>query len=322
MLAAGCGSVNNGEPNEEADAGNVTGDTTPPAVVSISPADGSTGARADAEVVIVFSEPMDQLSVQNSLDTSDLGGVTFAWSNGGATLTITPDNPLEYAEGTGNDPAQTDAKQYTVILGTGATDEAGNPIEAGAQTIFTTLKSMTTTLGRVNALTGAGTPTGVTTDGDDFLYVGDDDLEGTASAYRGYITVDLSALPSTTVEVASATLKGYQLHENADPYGVLGNGTGLLLEHASFTLGSAAADNAAFNSEPLSAVGVFANTGDTDLSIDVTAQVRDDVTNRVARSDRSQYRLRFATFTNLDATANYVLISRDELTLDVVYLAP
>jgi hypothetical protein len=328
ILAAACGGVSGGGDDDGMGAPDAgidnpdEPDTTAPEILAITPANGAAGVRADATVVIEFSEPMDQLSVQNSLDTSDLGGVTFAWSDGGATLTITPDDALDYAEGEGNFPENIDPVSYHVVLGTGATDEAGNPVDVGVETLFTTLKSMTTTFARDNALTGAGTPSGVTTDADDFIYIGDDDLGGAANGYRGYITMDMSPLPDTTVAIVEATLAGYQLGESGDPYGELGDGTGIIMEHGVFTLGDSNADNAAFNMEPLSEVGVFADTGDTELGIDVTSQVADDLANRDDRSDRSQYRLRFETFTNLDATADYVVIGRDQLALDVVYLVP
>jgi len=327
LLLVGCGGSSEDDPAADAgqdhgaDAGDVE-DTTAPEILSVSPADNATGVRDDATVVFEFSEPMDQLSVQNSIDTSDLGGVSFAWSNGGATLTITPDEPLAYAEGTGNNPGDTNALRYTVVIGTGATDEAGNHVDIGAQTTFSTLKAISTSFGRDNALTGAGTPAGVTTDADDFLYVGDDALGGASNGYRGYITIDMGLLPTTAVEIASATLSGYQLAEIGSPYPALGAGSGVILDHSVFTLGDEAADNAAFNMMPLSQVGVLANAGDTALEIDVTSQAQDDLEHRNERDSLSQYRLRFTEFTNLDGTADYVLIGRDELTLDVVYLAP
>lgn len=326
VLMAACGGGGGSEGDDDPagpDAGmGVEPDTTAPTVLAISPVDGAGGVRADTVVVIEFSEPMDQLSVQNSVDTSDLGGVTFAWSDGGATLTITPDEPLVYATGEGLNPGSVWPNRYVVTLGTGAADEAGNALAAGEQTSFTTLKAMTTSFSRDNTLTGAGTPGGVTTDADDFLYIGDDALGGASSGYRGYITIDLEALPASAVGIASATLRGYQLAEINMPYAALGGGTGVILDHATFMLGSEAQDNAAFNLTPHSQVGVFATAGALELAIDVTAQVQDDLANRATRSSRSQYRLRLSSFTNLDATANYLLIGRDELSLEVVYLAP
>jgi hypothetical protein len=325
-----CGDVGTNDPAgpdagadiEQPDGGDNTADNTAPTVLSVTPADAANGIRANARVVFEFSEPMDQLSVQNSIDTSDLGGVTFAWSDNSTVLTITPDSPLQYAEGKGVNPGDTVAKKYTVVIGTGATDEAGNNLESGAQTTFSTLKAIETTFGRDNALTGAGNHVEVVTDADDFIYVGDDALEGLASAYRGYITMDMSLLPTTAVDIVAAKLESKQLAELGTPYAVLGSGTGVIMEHGTFMLGDSNSDNAAFNMTPLSEVGVFANKGDTDLAINVTTEVKDDLANRAARNSRSQYRLRFSTFTNLDAVANYVLIDRDSLALTVIYLAP
>ncbi len=299
-----------------------TPDTTAPTFLSISPADGDTGIRRDAPVVIRFSEAMDQLSVQNSIDSTDLGAVDFGWSDGGATLTITPATPLEYAEGTGIDPSVTPGIAYQVVVGTGATDEAGNAVAEGLQSKFTTLKSITYSLSRDNEQTGAGTPSGVITDEDDFLVVGDDDAGGAANGYRGYITMDLSPIPQSAVEIFSAGLRGEQLAELGDPYGELSDGAGLLIDHGIFALGADGNENAAFNMAPLSSLGDWADTGDVDLLLNVTAQVQDDFANRVDRLDRSQYRLSFTEFTNLDDTADAVYISRDKLELDVIYLAP
>lgn len=322
LLAAACGDVAS-DVDPGPDAGPIDEeDTTPPEIVSIIPADGAIGVRADAVVTIAFSEPMDRLSVQNSLDTSDLGGVTFTWSDGNATLTIEPNDPLAYAEGTGNVPADTTANQFAVILGTGAADEAGNTVESGTQVTFSTLKQMTSTFGRDNALTGAGTPGGVTTDADDFVYVGDDAMGAAAAGYRGYVTMDLTLLPDTAEDIVWARLRGNQLAEIGNPYGALGATTGVILEHTVFTLGTQLEANAAFNQSPLSEVGVFANAGETTLTIEVSEQVRDDLANRATRNSRSQYRLRFSEFTNLDNVADYVLIGRDELELELVYLAP
>jgi hypothetical protein len=324
VLMTACGSntpaSGDGDGMGGADAGAQEVDTTAPTIVAMQPENGAIGVRADVKVVIEFSEPMDQLSVQNSIDTSELGGVSFEWKDDSSTLVVLPDEPLEYAEGA--DPEETAALQYAVTIGVGARDEAGNAIEVGAQTIFKTLKSISNTLPRYNAFTGAGTPGGVITDADDFLYVGDDDAQAEASSYRGYMSIDFSGLPSTAVEIVSATLRGAQLAEFGAPYAALGNGSGLLLEHGVFTLGTQQQDSAAFNMTPLSLVGDFANTGDTALSIDVTAEAQDDLQNRASRGDLSQYRARFDTFTNLDDTADFVLLDRESLELDVVYLTP
>jgi hypothetical protein len=290
-------------------------DTTAPTVLSITPADGATGVRADAIVVVKFSEPMDRLSVLDTLASSSLGAVTFDWSDGGATLTIKPVAPLAYAAGTGNDPATVEAKQYVVTLGTGAKDEAGNLVGAGAQTIFKTLKRLSSRLPRKNDLTGTATALSAVGDDDDFLQIGD-----TASnvAYRGFISLDLAGLPASAIEITSATLHGAQLFEGPGAYDKLGSGKGVLLDHGAFSSVGATA----FALTPLSSAGEFAKESQTALTADVTAQVNDDLANRSARGNVSQYRLRFTVESNNDGTLDQVFIGRDELALDVEYLAP
>ena len=97
MLLAACGSTSPAEdmemPEPDAGVGVPEEDTTAPTVFSMSPANGSIGVREDAVLVIEFSEPMDQLSVQNSLDTTDFAGIQFDWTNDSRTLTVTPDDP-------------------------------------------------------------------------------------------------------------------------------------------------------------------------------------------------------------------------------------
>jgi hypothetical protein len=298
------------------------GDTTAPTVELLSPVDGATGIDRGARVSISFSEAMDQLSVQNSLDSADLGAVSFEWNAAGTTLQIVPAQPLEYAEGTGTDPSVTPGIVYRVALSNGATDAAGNPLAAGVESNFTTLKRISYTLVRDNEQTGAGKPAGVTTDDNDFLNIGDDDAGGLANGYRGYITMDMSPLPQTAIEVESATLRGHQMFVSGDPYNALGNGNGLLLDHGIFELGPNGNENFAFNLTPLSAVGEFAQADDTAVSIDVSSQVNDDLQNRAARLERSQYRLRFDGFSNLDDVEDTAYIGRNELVLQVVYIAP
>jgi hypothetical protein len=321
-LAAGCAAddqtMDMGDPGSE-DPGS---DSTAPTIVSISPANGASGIHRDTEVRIKFSEAMDQLSVQNSLDSADLGAVTFQWSDDGKTLRILPASPLEYAEGTGSDPVLTPGLGYQVVLGTGATDEAGNAVEAGIQTKFMTLKRISYTLTRDNAQTGAGTTAGVTTDDDDFLTIGDDDAGALSRGYRGYITMDMSSLPASAVEIESATLRSYQLFVSGNPYGVLGNGDGLMIDHGIFQLGANGNENLAFNLEPLSVIGEFAQAEDLAISVDVSDAVNDDLLHRAARQDRSQFRLRFDGSTNLDNVADTSYIARDDLALDLVYIAP
>ncbi|UCE74662.1 MAG: Ig-like domain-containing protein, partial [Methanomassiliicoccales archaeon] len=98
-------------------------DTTRPTVSTVS----LTGDDVEVTdtLTITFSEPMDHTSVENAITVSpDMTIKNFSWT--GNRLTITFDSEL--------DP---DTK-YTVTVGTGAKDEAGNALEEPYTTEFTT----------------------------------------------------------------------------------------------------------------------------------------------------------------------------------------
>jgi hypothetical protein len=58
-------------------------------------------------------------------------------------------------------------------------------------------------------------------------------------------------------------------------------------------------------------------------TIDVTAAVANDFTNRVARGNHSMYRLQFAKTTDNDAALDLVAIPfNGTMSIDVVYLIP
>jgi hypothetical protein len=138
VAVAGCGSVDSsavdaspGDDASEPDA-DPTGDHNPPALVSVSPADGASGVPADAVIVVVFTEAMDQASVEAAWSSADLpaSDVAFGWNPDGDTLTVTPDAPLELAEGVGLDPSVVDARGYAFTIAATAADVAGNPATA------------------------------------------------------------------------------------------------------------------------------------------------------------------------------------------------
>ncbi len=288
-------------------------DTTPPSVVSSSPANGEAGVRADASVVIVFSEPMDGASVEQSLDASSLGEVTLGWNAAGDTLTITPVIGLTYTEGVGVDPSIVTPAQYDVVIGTAPVDRAGNPITGGYQTIFTTLKLMSHAFELDQALTGSITPAGIKLGDDDPLAIGDDNND---VAYRGMLSFDLAALPAGTVEIAAASVTTRQVGGIGAPYGSLG--AAMQLEHISF----AAFAPEAFDAAPLATMGPFAVSDQVTIETDVTAAVDDDRAHRDERGAKSQYRLRFELPTDGDDLADLAVISRDLAELGVTYLHP
>jgi len=89
---------------------------TPPKVVSATPS--GSGVPTNADMVVVFSEPMNRTSVEGAVALSPAVPFTSTWSADGRTLTIHPGQPL--ARGTA----------YTVsISGTVAEDLEGDKFD-------------------------------------------------------------------------------------------------------------------------------------------------------------------------------------------------
>lgn len=128
---------------------NATGgaaDTTPPTVVPVAPLDGAKAITADATITLQFSEPMNTSSVASALTVTgvlaaDLG---LQWNDNATTLQITPKTPLLYA--TGGDSKSVSAKVYTVSIGQGARDLAGNALAAPFATSFSTLRRIASSI--------------------------------------------------------------------------------------------------------------------------------------------------------------------------------
>jgi hypothetical protein len=109
-------------------------DTVAPTISSVSPADGATMVSTSTSVTVSFSEPMDRTSAQAAFSlrrTSDGAAVSGAFSWSGNTMTFKPSTAL--AQGTG----------YTVRVGTGAVDAAGNKLIAEHASSFTTGTTVT-----------------------------------------------------------------------------------------------------------------------------------------------------------------------------------
>jgi len=101
-------------------------DITSPIVESVS----VTGTDVDVSTTlsITFNEPMDHTSVENSVTISPFITISdYSWV--GNTLTITFESDFEYDT------------QYTVMVGPGAMDLAGNAIEDPHSWSFTTIKA-------------------------------------------------------------------------------------------------------------------------------------------------------------------------------------
>jgi hypothetical protein len=106
-----------------------TRDLTPPSVLSVSPADGARGQELLVVVNVVFSEQIDPATVgAATFQLRDPGGAPLAGTIhlGGNAAGLVPSAPL--APGT----------TYTVSLGGGIADLAGNPLPSPFTSTFTT----------------------------------------------------------------------------------------------------------------------------------------------------------------------------------------
>jgi hypothetical protein len=114
LVLAACASESSGPP---------AGDTTPPTVVSVTPANGATNVDAGASVTVTFSEPVTPASVTTA--AFSVGSATGTIQVTGASATFTPGAAL------GGGTA------YPVSVA-GVRDTAGNAMAAPFASTFTT----------------------------------------------------------------------------------------------------------------------------------------------------------------------------------------
>jgi len=116
----------------------VRADSTPPAVISMTPHDGETNVLRTSSITAVFSEPVDPATVNSSTFTlvrSDGGGVftpvagTVTYDAGSSTAVFRPSAILSYN------------RRYTATINSGVKDLAGKPIAANWSWTFTTFAS-------------------------------------------------------------------------------------------------------------------------------------------------------------------------------------
>ena len=105
-------------------------DTIPPTVISISPADASTGVDRTTEITATFSEPIDASTV--TATSFIVNGATGTTHCSGSTAYFNPDIPLAYGT------------SFAVTITTDVTDKAGNALEAEFSSTFLTLVPDTT----------------------------------------------------------------------------------------------------------------------------------------------------------------------------------
>jgi hypothetical protein len=116
LLAAGCDWFHDDDPAR---------DTTAPTVVSVLPADNAQRVAVGSSLSFTFDEPMDRPTAEGALTSvPPLPAGTFSWTDN--TMTFTPATPFpEWIE-------------YSVTVGTGAADLAGNPLASPRLLVFRT----------------------------------------------------------------------------------------------------------------------------------------------------------------------------------------
>jgi hypothetical protein len=127
-------------------------DTTPPTVISVSPANGATDVSISTTVTATFSEAMDPSTINTTTFTLSNGGPvsgTVTYTN--TTATFTPSSPLA---------ANT---VYTATITTGVKDLAGNTMAANYIWDFAT-GTPDTTLPTVISVTPVNGASGVADD--------------------------------------------------------------------------------------------------------------------------------------------------------------
>ena len=100
-------------------------DTTRPTVESTSPSNGAAAAPVGTSVAVLFSEPMNTALTAAAVTLTGGGACTFSWDGTNRLLACA------HAPFSPNTP-------YTLTVGTGAKDLAGNGLESAVVTTFTT----------------------------------------------------------------------------------------------------------------------------------------------------------------------------------------
>lgn len=315
VVVAACGSVS---APKQPDGGNGSGDvdadpSAPPSIVSTMPPNMAAGVRADATIVVTFSKPMDQTTVQAAWTSADLPSdqVAFSWNAAGDTLTVTPNQPLPVATGTGLDPSTVTAKEIAYSIAATATDTTGKPLATALAVKFTTVRRLEHGVGNIDALTGSVFNDGTVVSPPDGA-VGKSNFTDVFT--RVFASFQLPALP-TGASLEKAVLSGYQQSTAGSPYTKLG---ALKTQHVNF----AAFDANTFSATPLgSTVGDFSTSLTVETkSLEVTAQVLDDYANSAARGGRSQYRLEFPLGTNNDGVRDFAYFTRTSFKLMLTYV--
>jgi Bacterial Ig-like domain len=255
-------------------------DKTPPTLLGVTPADGSVGVGGDAPIVLTFSEAMKKTETQAAYASGSTGirpnEVAFEWNPDATVLTIKPNAALAYAAGT--DPTATVALAYSFSLSESATDLAGNKLTP-INSSFKTLRRITVRI-QGDPLQDGDVDAGTVSNGTLSMNL--------STTSRGFLGWTLSSLPATLepTRLVSATLR-----VNAQ-YPMVFSTEQIELEHVVYGANLTASAATAL---ALGNLGYLAQETPVESAwknANVLVAVKNDLTNRSSRGNRSQYRLR------------------------------
>jgi hypothetical protein len=291
-------------------------DNTPPTILSVSPENGSIGVRADTDLVVTFSEPMDRVSTQAAYQSTDIpaGGVAFSWNSESTVLTVSASSDLLYAEGSNANDVM--AREYAAMIATTAEDEAGNRLEADFGWSFRTMRRITQTFttGPLNWIMSSGLASNNLPCPSATAVVGD-----TADNIGRHLLVsrDISGLPDGIDEFEAATLSASQDTTDQATFDAFGP---ILTRHVS----ALPPTSVTWATPTLHTLDAFSTGGPTgQRSVDARIALADDYEHRAERNRTSQYRLGFERITtNADDTVNSIRFGCASFVLTGQYLIP
>ncbi len=257
---------------------------------------------------------MDKAATQAGYQSVDLpaAAVTFEWNAAGDELTITPNAPLAYAEGT--DPGSTEALSYSFTLTTAAESEQGEALPEDTEVSFSTLRRLSQDFeddpllsGRVRDLGGA-------------TLLGGSYLLGDASnndVGRGFVSFDVSLLAEGPVTVETANFHARWSQQIGNPFIDLG---AVVYQHVAYDT----FDNALFDTPGIGAAdGLFGTALEDEVDRDVTSVVETVLSDAATYEQRVQFRmLWFFSETDGDGQNDGVTLIASDLGLELTYLAP
>ncbi len=291
-----------------------------PFVVSVSPEDGATAVEGDTTIVVAFSEPMNQELTEAAYQSEGIpsSSVSFSWSEDGTELTITPNEPLQYA--TGSDPAEVEARRHSFFISASAADLEGQRLAKPYEFSFSLLRQIDLTFFAVQDRNLSGSFRSNDTYGSQQcarnqvnMCVGDSRVGGDDEQYKGFISFALSELPSSMLRVSQARLNLDITATSGNPFASLGR---LMLERANFDV----IGLEAFSADSLDVLGPIAASGGAGTT--VSADVASPVEAAWRERGMAQFRFRFEDVTDEDNTSDVLLSDWDTQSLDVSYLIP